>query len=114
MFYNVCILQVTVFMSRTFNRRQGLIAGCVVAAVHLLFLLYLHFAYHSVYEGQYHALLHGRVISWATMVCSSNRVIFVEKLNLVLQVFYYKCLKHLVTVANERNMLNFKQDIISC
>lgn len=41
---------VTVFMSRTFNRRQGLIAGCVVAAVHLLFLLYLHFAYHSVYE----------------------------------------------------------------
>ena len=50
---SVCILlQVTVFMSRTFNRRQGLIAGCVVAAVHLLFLLYLHFAYHSVYEGQ--------------------------------------------------------------
>lgn len=41
---------VTVFMSRTFNRRQGLIAGCVVAGVHLLFLLYLHFAYHSVYE----------------------------------------------------------------
>ena len=39
-------------MSRTFNRRQGVIAGCVVAAVHLLFLLYLHFAYHSVYEGQ--------------------------------------------------------------
>jgi len=39
-------------MSRTFNRRQGLIAGSVVAAVHLLFLLYLHFAYHSVYEGQ--------------------------------------------------------------
>jgi len=48
----VSILQVTVFMSRTFNRRQGLIAGGVVAAVHLLFLLYLHFAYHSVYEGQ--------------------------------------------------------------
>ena len=45
-------LQVTVFMSRTFNRRQGLIAGGVVAAVHLLFLLYLHFAYHSVYEGK--------------------------------------------------------------
>ncbi|KAK2568129.1 Protein YIPF3 [Acropora cervicornis] len=41
---------VTVFMSRTFTRRQGLIAGCVVATVHLLFLLYLHFAYHSVYE----------------------------------------------------------------
>ena len=39
-------------MSRTFNRRQGLIAGGVVAAVHLLFLLYLHFAYHSVYEGK--------------------------------------------------------------
>lgn len=51
----VSILQVTVFMSRTFNRRQGLIAGCVVAAVHLLFLLYLHFAYHSVYEGQWQA-----------------------------------------------------------
>lgn len=51
------ILQVTVFMSRTFNRRQGVIAGCMVAAVHLLFLLYLHFAYHSVYEGQ--LVLHG-------------------------------------------------------
>ena len=46
--------QVTVFMSRTFTRRQGLIAGCVVASVHLLFLLYLHFAYHSVYEGLSH------------------------------------------------------------
>ena len=41
-------------MSRTFTRRQGLIAGCVVATVHLLFLLYLHFAYHSVYEGLSH------------------------------------------------------------
>ena len=41
-------------MSRTFTRRQGLIAGGVVATVHLLFLLYLHFAYHSVYEGLSH------------------------------------------------------------
>ena len=38
-------------MSRTWNRKQGLIAGCIVASIHLLFLLYLHFAYHSYYEG---------------------------------------------------------------
>ena len=51
-------------MSRTFNRRQGLIAGCVVAAVHLLFLLYLHFAYHSVYEGLLQYYLSCKMTCW--------------------------------------------------
>lgn len=38
---------VSVFVSRTWQKQQGLVAGVVVAAVHMLFLLYLHFAFHQ-------------------------------------------------------------------
>ena len=41
-----------VYVSRTWSRQQGLIIGAVVASLHLLFLLYLHYAYHSTYEGE--------------------------------------------------------------
>ncbi|XP_028393993.1 protein YIPF3-like isoform X1 [Dendronephthya gigantea] len=39
---------VSVFVSRTWQKKQGLIAGGIVAAIHMLFLLYLHFAFHEV------------------------------------------------------------------
>eukprot|EP00794_Sanderia_malayensis_P016816 gene16816-18512_t len=39
-----------VFVSRTWRKKHGLIVGLIVAGMHLLFLIYLHFAYHSVYE----------------------------------------------------------------
>jgi hypothetical protein len=38
-------------VSRTWQKKQGLIAGGIVATVHMLFLLYLHFAYHQVNPG---------------------------------------------------------------
>lgn len=38
-------------MSRTWSKQHGLTVGGLIAAIHLLFLLYLHFAYHSTYEG---------------------------------------------------------------
>ena len=40
------------FVSRTWQKKQGLIAGAIVAAVHMLFLLYLHFAYHDENTGR--------------------------------------------------------------
>ena len=43
--------QVGVFVSRTWRKNHGLLVGLTVAGFHLLFLLYLHFAYHSVYHG---------------------------------------------------------------
>ena len=43
--------QVGIYVSRTWRKKNGLIVGLIVAATHLLFLVYLHFAYHSVYEG---------------------------------------------------------------
>ncbi|XP_047132028.1 protein YIPF3 isoform X1 [Hydra vulgaris] len=39
-----------VYISRTWSKHQGIIIGSIVATIHLLFLLYLHFAYHSTYE----------------------------------------------------------------
>ena len=39
------------FVSRTWQKKQGLIAGGIVAAVHMLFLFYLHFAYHEESSG---------------------------------------------------------------
>ncbi|CAB4000446.1 Hypothetical predicted protein, partial [Paramuricea clavata] len=42
---------VSVFVSRTWQKKQGLIAGGIVATVHMLFLLYLHFAFHQVDTG---------------------------------------------------------------
>ena len=44
--------QVGVFVSRTWRKKHGLLVGLTVAAFHLVFLLYLHFAYHSVYDGR--------------------------------------------------------------
>jgi hypothetical protein len=43
---------VSVFVSRTWQKKQGLIAGGIVATVHMLFLLYLHFAYHQNDTGK--------------------------------------------------------------
>jgi len=39
-----------VYISRTWSRKHGVITGSIVSAIHLLFLLYLHYAYHSTYE----------------------------------------------------------------
>ena len=47
-----CFFQVSVLMSRTSGRTQRLIICGAVAAAHLLFLLYLHFAYHQIVEGE--------------------------------------------------------------
>eukprot|EP00112_Aurelia_sp_Birch-Aquarium-sp1_P023481 Seg701.3 transcript_id=Seg701.3/GoldUCD/mRNA.D3Y31 product="Protein YIPF3" protein_id=Seg701.3/GoldUCD/D3Y31 len=41
---------VGIFVSRTWRKKHGLTVGLTVAAFHLMFLVYLHFAYHSVYE----------------------------------------------------------------
>ena len=41
----------SIFVSRTWQKKQGLIAGGIVAAIHMLFLLYLHFAYHQEEPG---------------------------------------------------------------
>lgn len=39
-----------VYVSRTWSRQQGMTIGSIVGVVHLLFLLYLHYAYHDTYE----------------------------------------------------------------
>ena len=49
--------QVSVFVSRTWQKKQGLIAGGIVAAVHMLFLFYLHFAYHEENTGTVYMLI---------------------------------------------------------
>ena len=39
-------------MSRTVNPRYRLLLGVLVIAIHMLFLLYLHFAYHELAESK--------------------------------------------------------------
>lgn len=41
---------VCVYVSRTWSRKHGLITGSIAGSLHLLFLLYLHYAYHATYE----------------------------------------------------------------
>ena len=46
------VLQITVLLSRTVGKSQRLMLCISVASLHMLFLLYLHFAYHKVVEGK--------------------------------------------------------------
>lgn len=52
-----------VYVSRTWSRKHGVITGSIVSSIHLLFLLYLHYAYHSTYEEAAHLLQRGPVAS---------------------------------------------------
>ena len=49
-------------MSRTWQKKQGLIAGGIVAVVHMLFLFYLHFAYHEVTTGTLYISKHNHAL----------------------------------------------------
>lgn len=44
--------QVVVLISRTVGQTPRLILCGTLAALHMLFLLYLHFAYHKMVEGK--------------------------------------------------------------
>ena len=46
------VLQITVLLSRTVGKSQRLMLCVSIAGFHMLFLLYLHFAYHQVVEGK--------------------------------------------------------------
>lgn len=46
-------------VSRTVGPTQRLLLCGTLAALHMLFLLYLHFAYHKVVEGKWQENLHG-------------------------------------------------------
>jgi len=45
----------SVIMARTLNQRYQLLLAAFVAATHMIFLLYLHFAYHELAENVAHA-----------------------------------------------------------
>ena len=68
------------FVSRTWRKKHGLLVGMTVAGFHLLFLLYLHFAYHSVYYGM--------VISKVTF---SNELIYIYfiSFNFIFTIYYW-------------------------
>ena len=52
---SVCVcLKANLLMSRTSGHSQKLVMCGIVVVLHLLFLLYLHFAYHRVVEGASH------------------------------------------------------------
>lgn len=46
-------------MSRTVGPTQRLLLCGTLAALHMLFLLYLHFAYHKVVEGEWQGCRRG-------------------------------------------------------
>lgn len=60
-----------VYVSRTWSKKNGLVIGSVVLTMHLLFLLYLHFAYHSTYEEAAH-LLERKKRDLSTMITIIN------------------------------------------
>ena len=46
------LFQVSILISRTSGRTQRLIICATLATIHMLFLIYLHFTYHTVVEGK--------------------------------------------------------------
>ena len=44
--------QVCIIMSRASGKTERIVVMATIAALHLLFLLYLHFAYHTIVEGK--------------------------------------------------------------
>jgi len=68
------LLKAKLLMSRTSGHSQKMTIFGIVMLLHLLFLLYLHFAYHHVVEGIFHTkmwLRHTRLI--LTVSCHDNR-----------------------------------------
>jgi hypothetical protein len=51
--FDFILFQASIIMSRTQGKSQRLLVCGVLAALHLLFLIYLHFAYHQIVEGEY-------------------------------------------------------------
>lgn len=49
------LIQVAVLISRTVGKTPRLVLCGTLAALHMLFLLYLHFAYHKIVEGNKYA-----------------------------------------------------------
>lgn len=49
------LAQVAALVSRTVGKTPRLILCGTLAALHMLFLLYLHFAYHKIVEGNKYA-----------------------------------------------------------
>jgi hypothetical protein len=51
--FDFILFQASIIMSRTQGKSQRLLVCGVLAALHLLFLIYLHFAYHLIVDGEY-------------------------------------------------------------
>ena len=45
-------VQVCIIMSRASGKTERIIVMVTIAVLHMLFLLYLHFAYHTIVEGR--------------------------------------------------------------
>ena len=43
----------SIIMARTYNPRYRILLGCFIVALHMFFLLYLHFAYHELAESRF-------------------------------------------------------------
>lgn len=52
---SLSLTQVAVLISRTVGKTPRLILCGMLTALHMLFLLYLHFAYHKIVEGNKYA-----------------------------------------------------------
>jgi len=57
------IRMMSIIMARTINPRYRMLLGLFVVAIHMFFLLYLHFAYHELAETVSHALNNEATVS---------------------------------------------------
>ena len=67
----VCVCQVAALLSRTVGHTPRLLLCGTLSLLHMLFLLYLHFAYHKIVEGQiWHHFLSS--CDWTCVCCQSH------------------------------------------
>lgn len=52
--FHMSFCQVAVLLSRTVGQTPRLLLCGTLSLLHMLFLLYLHFAYHKIIEGEWH------------------------------------------------------------
>jgi len=99
-----------IVMCRTLNPRYRLLLGLFVFAVHMFFLLYLHFAYHTLAETVAHALNDEAAAAAASAVATSPVAVIVTETivnktkEITAKTLVRQIRENIVVVANQSNV----------
>ncbi|CAF1323630.1 unnamed protein product [Adineta steineri] len=113
-----------VIMSRTTNRHHRILLGFMIIAIHMIFLLYLHFAYHQLAETVAHALNNEQVVTaslpvkpiapiLANLTQSKRKYSFFLKYTLISNTFFKALLRQIRSKLNNSTITTVTKLITS-